>query len=120
MSMLLNYIIIDGYTLPVNPTKSEPFIAEKLSADIVTVEKTITLVFDMDITDEHAYYEWGNLTTTIKDVLKGKYEANYTEYDFYDEYNDHYKVVIKKFTATRRTKLDSDGWNVTMSLKRTG
>lgn len=114
------YIVIDTFTLPTNPTRNDPFIAEKLSVDITTLSKSVTQHFDMDITDQKAHYEWDNLDTTSKDTLKTLYSASYVEYDFYDEKNNHYLVVINNFTAKRRQMLDEDGWVVTMDLKRVG
>lgn len=112
-----SYITLDSFTATVNPTEYLDPRADKKFVPVVTLTKTITQHWQILGTDKIIWMRWANLSKTDKDALKTLYEADYSDYVFTDVYGDSYDVIIINFQARRRTTIDSDGFEVEMTLQ---
>ena len=112
-----SYITLDSWTPSLNPTEFSDSRAEKKIVPITTLTKTITQHWTIAATDKTISMKWDKMSKADKDTLVTKYEAAYTSYAFTDVYGVSYSVVISDLTWARLSNMDSDGFEVSMSLQ---
>ncbi|RLE64483.1 MAG: hypothetical protein DRJ38_05415 [Thermoprotei archaeon] len=111
-----SYIVIDGYTLTVNPIVYKDPRADKKAVPVVTLTETITQHWTIKQSDKVISMSWKNLPKADLDILIAKYEADYSSYTFVDIYGESWTVVITDLNWDRRTTIDGDGFSVSMTL----
>ncbi len=111
-----SHIIIDGYTLTVNPIIYKDPRADKKVVPVVTLSETVTQHWQVKQSDKVIFMSWRNLPKADLDILITKYEDDYSSYSFTDIYGVDWTVIIANLNWDRITTLDEDGFNVSMSL----